>query len=312
MTQPTAVMAYFFTRQQALDATQVFDVFFKVLPPHPAEPPLSGRPWEITVLVHEGVSEETLHVGLEFWDQMRTVVETYDGQVPPSTLSLSPTAARSAEALPMRFDLDSGLPSGNRRIATPRLREVETDRLVRTGGQGHAALFRVASLGLTGLLLGSAASNATAQPPPHDPGLPNIVIWTQEPAHTLGVPMPSGCTATFPTVSKTTVLIGGGVTVAASRIATSGITCTPASGFVVASEALEVQQVNFSGAWYGFAYISLKSTAAAAITEACTTFARKCVPGLYRRGAVVYSLTNLTTGGSRAVTQVSNVQAPLA
>jgi hypothetical protein len=167
-------------------------------------------------------------------------------------------------------------------------------------------------LGLAGLLLGSVASTASALPPPHDVGPPNIVVWTQEPAHILGVPMPAGCTAIFPIISKTTIVIGGGVTVAASRIATSGITCTPASGFVVTLEALEVQQVNSFGAWYGFAYTPLTSTAAAAITVACTTVARKCVPGLYRRGAAVYFLTNLTTGGSRAVSEVSNVQAPLA
>ena len=73
-------MAYFHTKQDAQDASQVLDALFAVSPAQMVEP-WNGRPWKITVLVQEGISQETLFVTREIADQVCEVIRRYSGQV---------------------------------------------------------------------------------------------------------------------------------------------------------------------------------------------------------------------------------------
>ena len=73
-------MAYFLTREDAEAASEVLDVFFRVLRSHTAEP-VDGRPWEITILLYEGVTQETLHVGAEMRGHVLDVVRLHDGLI---------------------------------------------------------------------------------------------------------------------------------------------------------------------------------------------------------------------------------------
>jgi len=137
--------------------------------------------------------------------------------------------------------------------------------------------------------------------------------YTAPPGLAYGPPttaMPDGCDAAPPAIS---VVSGfGPYHLLATQVTVSVVTCSAASGYVVASSGVTVQFLNASHIWTDLFRTAVTFTPTSA-TYACVTSLRRCAfSRQYRRGVGIYTLTNVSTGQPLIVRQSSAIQAPLA
>jgi hypothetical protein len=122
-----------------------------------------------------------------------------------------------------------------------------------------------------------------------------------------------GCSAAKPTISETTLLVDG-IAVPATQVRTSGITCTAASGVVVSSTRLTVQEFLPEGVWGEIrAFLPQPAIGPARLIDPCWLSGNQCSTGVgdyERRGVMAYYLTK--GGVGITVRLYSAVQAPLA
>ena len=126
-------------------------------------------------------------------------------------------------------------------------------------------------------------------------------------------PLPKGCVSVPPAIAVGSFTESWGV-VPATVVSSAGITCSAVSGYVVSVTAMAIDQW-FNGVSWGeqdYMYVH-PATGPATITLACSTLSHACRgTQFWRRGAIFYTLTKVSTGVTSKHALFSVNQPPLA